>query len=78
MDPQEAGDRAAQERRGGTRGEKATGGRGEISAGKRGESTIGKRELSQVDREEEAAGTPPKGDARERIGIAEAPEGDRG
>lgn len=78
VDAEEAGGRAEGKGGRGARREEAAGGGGEGGAGEGGEDAAGKGELPQVDREEEAAGGRPKGDARERVGIAEASEGDRG
>lgn len=78
MDAKKARGRAAGEGERGTRREEATGGGGEGGAGKGGENAAGKGELPQVDREETTAGTRQESDARERAGIAEEPEGDRG
>lgn len=78
MDAQKARGRTAGEGERGARREEATGGGGEGGAGKGGEDEAGKGELPQVDREEKAAGARQESDARERVGIAEAFEGDRG
>lgn len=78
MDAKKARGCAAGEGERGTRREEATGRGGEGGAGKGRENTAGKGELPQVGREETAAGTRQESDARERAGIAEVPEGDRG
>lgn len=78
MDAQEARGCATQTGGRGTRDEETAGGRGKDGTGEGGESSTGKGELSQVDRGKKAARARQKSDVSERIGIAEASEGDRG